>query len=208
MYTKTSLTIVIFPSIYLFLWFFWFKKKYLFIYIWLHWVFIAVHSLSLVVVIRVFSVVVISRASHHSDFPFLQSTGSRARGLSCSVVCGIFLDQGSNPCSLLWQAYSQPLYYQGRPLLIFLSLNFYLEPLAHLLRKVTFDSSAFPRVMLIHCVPSPAITCQLWELPEEILVERLLQPSRMGRVQILSREVWAPCSQGPLQTLVWCPGSI
>ena len=24
--------------------------------------------------------------------------------LSCSLVCGIFLDQGSNPCSLHWQA--------------------------------------------------------------------------------------------------------
>ena len=27
-----------------------------------------------------------------------------ARGLSCSVACGIFPDQGSNPRSLLWQA--------------------------------------------------------------------------------------------------------
>ena len=25
-------------------------------------------------------------------------------GLSCSTVCGIFLDQGSNPCPLHWQA--------------------------------------------------------------------------------------------------------
>ena len=36
----------------------------------------------------------------------LQSTGSVvvAHGLSCSVACGIFLDQGSNPCPLHWQA--------------------------------------------------------------------------------------------------------
>ena len=27
-----------------------------------------------------------------------------AHGLSCSMACGIFLDQGSNPCSLHWQA--------------------------------------------------------------------------------------------------------
>ena len=27
-----------------------------------------------------------------------------AHGLSCSAVCGIFLDQGSNPCPLHWQA--------------------------------------------------------------------------------------------------------
>ena len=27
-----------------------------------------------------------------------------AQGLSCSVACGIFPDQGSNPCPLRWQA--------------------------------------------------------------------------------------------------------
>ena len=27
-----------------------------------------------------------------------------AHGLSCSPACGIFLDQGSNPCPLYWQA--------------------------------------------------------------------------------------------------------
>ena len=41
----------------------------------------------------------------------LRSMGSRCtgsvvvvHGLSCSVACGIFLDQGSNPCPLHWQA--------------------------------------------------------------------------------------------------------
>ena len=36
----------------------------------------------------------------------LQSTGSVvvAYGLSCSAACGIFPDQGSNPCPLHWQA--------------------------------------------------------------------------------------------------------
>ena len=36
----------------------------------------------------------------------LQSAGSVvvAHGLSCSVPCGIFPDQGSNPCPLHWQA--------------------------------------------------------------------------------------------------------
>ena len=33
----------------------------------------------------------------------LQSMGSRVCGLSCSVVCEIFLDQGLNPCPLSWQ---------------------------------------------------------------------------------------------------------
>ena len=52
----------------------------------------------------------------------LQSTGSRRAGSvvvahrpSCSVACGIFPDQGSNPCSLHWQADSQPLRHQGSP---------------------------------------------------------------------------------------------
>ena len=47
----------------------------------------------------------------------LQSMGSAvtAHGVSSSVACGIFLDRGSNPCSLRWQVDSSPLYHQGRP---------------------------------------------------------------------------------------------
>ena len=52
----------------------------------------------------------------------LRSTGSRragsvvvAHGPSCSAACGIFPDQGSNPCPLHWQADSQPLSHQGSP---------------------------------------------------------------------------------------------
>ena len=52
----------------------------------------------------------------------LRSTGSRcagsvivAHGLSCSAACGIFPDQGSNPCALHWQADSQPLHHQRSP---------------------------------------------------------------------------------------------
>ena len=52
----------------------------------------------------------------------LRSTGSRrtgsvvvAHGPSCSAACGIFPDQGSNPCPLHWQANSQPLRHQGSP---------------------------------------------------------------------------------------------
>ena len=49
----------------------------------------------------------------------LQSTGSTVvvHGLSCSIGCGIFLDQGSNPCLLHWQADSLLLSHQE-------SLNF------------------------------------------------------------------------------------
>ena len=52
----------------------------------------------------------------------LWSTGSRragsvvvAHGPSCSAACGIFPNQGSNPCLLHWQADSQPLRHQGSP---------------------------------------------------------------------------------------------
>ena len=36
-------------------------------------------------------------------------------GLSCFEACGIFLDQGSNLCLLLWQAHSLPLSHQESP---------------------------------------------------------------------------------------------
>ena len=50
--------------------------------------------------------------------PGLQSTGSvvMGNGLSCSLVCGIFLDQESNLCFLYWQADSLPLSHQGSPI--------------------------------------------------------------------------------------------
>ena len=76
----------------------------------------------------------------------LQSTGSRVLGLqqlwtwaqylqllgsstglavvvhelSCSMACGIFPDQGSNPCFLHWPADSLPLSHQGSPSLLLL----------------------------------------------------------------------------------------
>ena len=52
----------------------------------------------------------------------LRSSGSRragsvvvAHGPSCSAACGIFPDQGWNPCPLHRQADSQPLRHQGSP---------------------------------------------------------------------------------------------
>ena len=60
-----------------------------------------------------------------------RSTGSRragsvtvAHGPSCSSACGIFPDQGSNPCPLHWQADSQPLHHQGSPCLLFYLVGF------------------------------------------------------------------------------------
>ena len=72
----------------------------------------------------------------------LRSTGSRRAGSvsvahrpSCSAACGIFPDQGSNPCPLHWQADSQPLRHQGsspdlflKPLLLFVLLLLHHPP--------------------------------------------------------------------------------
>ena len=62
----------------------------------------------------------------------LRSTGSRragsivvAHGPSCSAACGIFPDQGSNPCPLHWQADSQPLHHQGSPGYDFFLFSFF-----------------------------------------------------------------------------------
>ena len=100
---------------------------YLFIiYLWLCWIFVSVREPSPVVASRGHSS---SRCAGLSlSRPLLlRSTGSRrassvvvAHGPSCSAACGIFPDQGSNPCPLHWQADSQPLRHQGSPQL---SLN-------------------------------------------------------------------------------------
>ena len=107
-----------------------FKNFYLFIYLWLCWVFVSVRGLSLVAASGGHSS---SRCTGLSlSRPLLlRSTGSRragsvvvAHGLSCSTACGIFPDQGSNPCPLHWQADSQPLSHQGSLILIFLNCIF------------------------------------------------------------------------------------
>ena len=88
---------------------------------WLCWVFVSVRGLSLVAASGGHSS---SRCAGLSlSWPLLlRSTGSRragsvvvAHGPSCSAACGIFPDQGSNPCPLHWQADSQPLRHQGSP---------------------------------------------------------------------------------------------
>ena len=103
-----------------------FKKKlfiYLFIYLWLCWVFVSVRGLSLVVASGGHSSSRCAGLSLSQPL-LLRSTGSRragsvivAHGPSCSAACGIFPDQGLNPCPLHWQADSQPLRHRGSPIL-------------------------------------------------------------------------------------------
>ena len=56
--------------------------------------------------------------------PGLQSTGSMlAHRLSCSTACGIFPDQGWNPCLRHHQADSYPLSHQGNPDIFYFSFK-------------------------------------------------------------------------------------
>ena len=94
----TLLLFFIFIFIYLFI--------YLFIYFWLCWVFVSVRGLSPVVESGGHSSSRCAGLSLSRPLP-LRSTGSRRAGsvvvahrLSCSAACGIFPDQGSNPCPL------------------------------------------------------------------------------------------------------------
>ena len=117
--------------------FFFLKFIYLFnlflIFFWLHWVFVAVCGLSLVEASRGYFLLrcagfllrwlllLWSMSSRRMDFSNCGSwalecsLSSCARAYSCSAACGIFPDQGSNPCPLHWQVDYQPLRHQGRP---------------------------------------------------------------------------------------------
>ena len=114
---KLQILFIFFSGYYLFYYYYY----YLFIYFWLCWVFVSVRGLSLAAASWGHS----SSRCAGLSLPrplLLLSTGSRragsvvvAHGPSRSVACGIFPDQGSNPCPLHWQADSQPLHYQGSP---------------------------------------------------------------------------------------------
>ena len=106
------------------------------IYFWLCCIFIALCGLSLVVATRGYS------SLWYTDFSLWwllllrstlqgvrasvvaalgpQSPGSVvvAHEFSCSLTCGIFLDQGLNPCPLHWQVDSYPLRHQGSLVII------------------------------------------------------------------------------------------
>ena len=109
---------------------------------WLCWVFVSVRGLSLVAASGGHSS---SRCAGLSlSRPLLlQSTGSRragsvvvAHGPSCSVACGIFPDQGSNPCPRHWQADFQPLRHQGSPHVLFNNISSQMTII-----KLNFSSS-------------------------------------------------------------------
>ena len=86
-------------------------KFYVFIYFWLHWVFVAVRGLSLVAASGGPLSSCSARASRYSGFSSCgaqalghMGSGVAAHGLSCPTAYGIFLEQGSNPRPPHWQA--------------------------------------------------------------------------------------------------------
>ena len=114
---------------YLVAFFFFLKFHFYLLYLWLCWVFVSVRGLSLVVASGGRSSSRCAGLSLSRPLP-LRGTGSRrsgsvivAHGPSCSAACGIFPDQGSNPCPLHWQADSQPLRHQGSPTCLLLMLS-------------------------------------------------------------------------------------
>ena len=128
----------------------------LFIYFWLCWVFVSVRGLSLVAASGGHSSSQCAGLSLSRPL-LLRSTGSRrtgsvvvAHGPSCSAACGIFPNQGSNPCPLHWQADSQPLRHQGSPYTVFWFLWSFQLAFFFLLTQewcpfiITSDLSSFP----------------------------------------------------------------
>ena len=117
---------------------------FIYLYLWLHWVFPAPLGLSLVMVSGSNCLLWHTDISLQRLL-LLQSTGSRyelqqlwhvvsvvaahglwrlgsvvvVHGLSCSTACGIFPDQGSNPCPLHQQRHFYPLCHQCSPVFIF-----------------------------------------------------------------------------------------
>ena len=103
------------------------------------WCFVAALGFSLVAAIRGYSLVMASRG--YSSVPvhgllivmasLIVEHGSSAwasvgvaHGLSCFAACGIFLEQGLNPCLLHWRVDSLLLSHQGSPNRAFVKQNF------------------------------------------------------------------------------------
>ena len=120
--------------------FFVFISFFFFFFFWLFWVFLAECRLSLVAVsgdcsslqcvgllwwiLLLQSMGLQGMQASVVAAPQVQNTGSVlvAHGLSCLVVCGIYPDQGSNPCPPDWQVGSYPQCHQGSPVKSFLGV--------------------------------------------------------------------------------------
>ena len=110
-------------------------------------------------------------------------------GLSCSAACGVFPDQGSNPCPLRWQADSYPLTTRG---VLALCPSFLAETQPHGLASTSPASSpalgvaAFPAPApgvapsSAVCVSSPCVLAAELHRPGAGPEETLSPPPRLG----------------------------
>ena len=125
----------------------------------------------------------------------LWSTGSRragsvvvAHGPSRSAACGIFPDQGSNPCPLHWQADSQPLRHQGSPqsphfcqieqyglLIWFSTLDFSFLPSFISLFLPLLHFMSYHQSLFLMCVPGNSIQVSSTPTQVPLLIPGLLE---------------------------------
>ena len=73
-----------------------------------------------------------------------------AQGFSCSQACGIFLDEGLNPCLLYWQADSLPLSHQGSRMLFFDTQNFKILIKLEFLAFPFYGRCAFSYIYILY----------------------------------------------------------
>ena len=103
--------------------FIYFKNIYVFVYFWLCWGFIAAQAFSSCREPRILPCCRAQALGAQGSVVAscgLQSTGSvvAAHGLNCFSECGIFPNQGLNPCLLHWLVESLALSQQGSLLLL------------------------------------------------------------------------------------------
>ena len=119
----------------------------------------------------------------------LRLSGSRtgsvvvAYGLSCSAACGIFLDQGSNPCLLHWQMDSLPLSHQGSPYPQL--FTWHCQPLQRLQTRGTMNE------YWVSPLPPPSnMRCFLH--PQPFFCKFTLNPKRQVILKLIIRGI-LPC---------------
>ena len=138
-----------------------------------------------------------ARASHYGGFSRCRAQplgawasvvaarrlSSMVHGLRCSATCGIFLDQGSNPCPLHWQVDSYPLYHQGNPWQPRFQLQVRLKPRALSPSVLYFWPSSLLMLRQIQTFSyfvyysSPFLECKLQEAGRSVCAcEWLLHP--------------------------------